>query len=325
MQAPGPAPDENAGVVISRHRVTPGRMTSFATSVKGLLGAASRSQGYLDGRMEKAQDDSATWLVICWFDSAESAGEWNRSRSHATWREYVGRFSTRVDPPPRPAQAPPGATPPAPPPRWKTAVVTLVGVFPAVLLVNVTVIPRVTGLPLLARTLVLCVCVTGLMTWVLMPQVMKVLGPWLRRGLAPVAKPAPDAAVVSTSTSTGLGPAAPAGDAARPPATPDTAIVTTSTSTGIRPATPAGGGRRLPATPDTAVVTTSTSTGLRPPATPAGGAAFTSTRPRTPATPTGDAATPTPTGLRPGAAPTGRAATSTSPGLRPPPTGPRHR
>jgi antibiotic biosynthesis monooxygenase (ABM) superfamily enzyme len=183
------SPDENAGVVISTHRVTPGRMASFSTSVKGLLGAASRSQGYLDGRMEKASGESETWLVICWFDSAESAGEWGRSRSHATWREYVGRFATRVDPPPRPAQAPPGATPPSPPPRWKTALVTLIGVFPAVLLVNVTVIPRVTGLPLLARTFVLCVCVTGLMTWVLMPQVMKVLGPWLRRGTIPVAAP----------------------------------------------------------------------------------------------------------------------------------------
>jgi len=184
-----PLPGENAGVVISTHRVTPGRMASFSTSVKGLLGAASRSQGYLDGRMEKASGDSATWLVICWFDSAESADEWGRSRSHATWREYVGRFSTRVEPPPRPVQAPPGATPPKPPPKWKTALVTLIGVFPAVLLVNVTVIPRVTGLPLLARTLVLCVCVTVLMTWVLMPQVMKVLGPWLRRGTVPVVAP----------------------------------------------------------------------------------------------------------------------------------------
>lgn len=194
-------PGENEGVVISAHRVRPGRMASFTTSVKGLLSAAARSQGYLDGRMEKASGDSGDWLVICWFDSAESAGEWARSRSHATWREYVGRFATRVEPP---AQAPPAAGPPKPPPRWKTALVTLVAVFPAVLLVNVTVIPRVTGLPLLARTLVLCVCVTGLMTWVLMPQVMKVLGPWLRRGTAaapPAPRPEVDPAPAKASTS----------------------------------------------------------------------------------------------------------------------------
>lgn len=196
--------DENEGVVISTHRVAPGRMASFSTSVKGLLSAASRSQGYLDGRMEKASGDSATWLVICWFDSAESAAEWDGSRSHKTWREYVGRFSSRVEPP-RPAQTSSAAAPPAPagppklPPKWKSALVTLIGVFPAVLLVNVTVIPRVTGLPLLARTLVLCVCVTALMTWVLMPQVMKVLGPWLRRGTVPAAAPAGDTGPSGTS------------------------------------------------------------------------------------------------------------------------------
>lgn len=242
-----PTPDGKASVVISTHRVTPGRMASFSTSVKGLLGAASRSQGYLDGRMEKASGDSATWLVICWFDSAESAGEWGRSRSHATWREYVGRFSTRVDPPPRPAPAPPGATPPKPPPKWKTALVTLIGVFPAVLLVNVTVIPRVTGLPLLVRTLVLCVCVTGLMTWVLMPQVMKVLGPWLRRGTIPAASP-------GGATPGAAG--SPAGSA--PDSVPDHAPDWADT------------GRHAP---------TSTSPGLRPPAVPADNAARQGSRP----------------------------------------------
>jgi antibiotic biosynthesis monooxygenase (ABM) superfamily enzyme len=217
--------DEKEAVVISTHRVIPGRMASFSTSVKGLLSAASRSQGYLDGRMEKASGDSATWLVICWFDSAESAAEWDGSRSHATWREYVGRFSSRVEPP-RPASAPPAAGPPKPPPKWKTALVTLIGVFPAVLLVNVTVIPRVTGLPLLARTLVLCVCVTGLMTWVLMPQVMKVLGPWLRRGTVPAAAPAAD------TEPTGL-----TGETVQTIRTslPAVADAPTSTSPGLRP------------------------------------------------------------------------------------------
>ncbi|NKE63561.1 hypothetical protein FXN61_45315 [Lentzea sp. PSKA42] len=241
--ATDPALDENAGVVVSTHRVKPGRMASFATSVKGLLGAASRSQGYLDGRMEKASGDSATWLVICWFDSAESAGEWSRSRSHATWREYVGRFATVVDPPPPPAQTPPGAPPP--PPRWKTAVVTLIGVFPAVLLVNVTVIPRVTGLPLLARTFVLCVCVTGLMTWVLMPQVMKVLGPWLRRGTVPAAAPggATPGAVDSPAVDA---PDTDWADTGRPdPDQPDAVDAPTSISHGLRPlAVPADNGAR---------------------------------------------------------------------------------
>ncbi|WP_238598623.1 hypothetical protein [Saccharothrix sp. ALI-22-I] len=97
---------------------------------------------------------------------------------------------------------------------------TLTGVFPAVLLVNITVIPRVAGLPLVARTFVLCVCVTVLMTWVLMPQVQKLLGPWSRRGITPVAAPPadspPDAGTAPISTSHRLPPVAvPADNGAR--------------------------------------------------------------------------------------------------------------
>lgn len=196
-------PEMDATDVISKHQVARDRMASFSTSVKGLLGAASRSQGYLDGRIEKASIGSTTWLVICSFDSLDSAELWARSPSSVMWHEYVDRFSVHLgvhlstvsagtDAPPQPAR--PG--PPPMPPKWKTALATLTGVFPAVLLVNVTVIPlpQVAGLPLVLRTFVLCVCVTGLMTWVLMPRVQKVLGPWLRRGLAPPAAPAPPGA-----------------------------------------------------------------------------------------------------------------------------------
>ncbi|WP_158847803.1 hypothetical protein [Saccharothrix deserti] len=177
--------------------------------------------------MEKASGDSATWLVICWFDSVENVTAWGQSRLHETWREYIGRFATpggvgvSTTAPPADVPAPPvPPAAPSPPPRWKMALMTLTGVFPAVLLVNVTVIPQVAGLPLVARTFVLCVCVTVLMTWVLMPQVQKLLGPWLRRGTAPVAPPSgddqPDLDVAPTSTSHGLRPVAvPADNGAR--------------------------------------------------------------------------------------------------------------
>jgi antibiotic biosynthesis monooxygenase (ABM) superfamily enzyme len=181
--------------VVSEHQVARDRMASFSTSVKGLLSAASRSQGYLDGGMERARDRPANWLVTCRFDSSENAEGWTRSRSSAMWHEYIDRFSVRVGTrtPAMPAgpDAPARPGPPRPPPRWKMAIATLTGVFPAVLLVNLTIIPvpQVASLPFILRTLVLCVCVTGLMTWVLMPQVQKLLGPWLRRGIAPPAVP----------------------------------------------------------------------------------------------------------------------------------------
>lgn len=69
--------------------------------------------------------------------------------------------------------------PPTPPPKWKTAIVTLVAVFPPVLLFNLTVIPYLGGLSVVLRTLTLCVGVTAAVTWVMMPRIMPLVKNWL--------------------------------------------------------------------------------------------------------------------------------------------------
>jgi hypothetical protein len=69
--------------------------------------------------------------------------------------------------------------PPTPPPKWKTAIVTLVAVFPPVLFFNVTVIPFLGGISVVLRTLALCVGVTAAVTWVMMPRLMPLAKNWL--------------------------------------------------------------------------------------------------------------------------------------------------
>jgi len=77
--------------------------------------------------------------------------------------------------------------PPTPPPKWKTAIVTLVAVFPPVLLFNLTVIPYLGGISVVLRTLTLCVGVTAAVTWVMMPRIMPLVKNWLN---APRPEPA---------------------------------------------------------------------------------------------------------------------------------------
>jgi hypothetical protein len=79
--------------------------------------------------------------------------------------------------------------PPTPPPKWKTAIVTLVAVFPPVLFFNVTVIPYLGGISVVLRTLALCVGVTAAVTWVMMPRIMPLVRNWLN---APKAAPPED-------------------------------------------------------------------------------------------------------------------------------------
>ncbi|WP_031530880.1 antibiotic biosynthesis monooxygenase [Dyadobacter crusticola] len=68
---------------------------------------------------------------------------------------------------------------PVPPPRWKMAVATLCGVFPTSLLLSYTIGPYLAALHPVFRTLIIAACMVGLLTWVVMPQVTKLLKPWL--------------------------------------------------------------------------------------------------------------------------------------------------
>lgn len=81
--------------------------------------------------------------------------------------------------------------PPAPPPKWKTATVTLLAVFPPVLFFNIAVVPYLGGFPLVLRTLALCVGVTAAVTWVMMPRLMPLVKNWLN---ASTGRPAPSEA-----------------------------------------------------------------------------------------------------------------------------------
>ena len=69
----------------------------------------------------------------------------------------------------------PGSTPP----RWKMAVATLVGVYPTSLVLGLTVAPLSRGLIMPLQALVIAICMVGLLTWVVMPFVTRVLRQWL--------------------------------------------------------------------------------------------------------------------------------------------------
>ena len=67
----------------------------------------------------------------------------------------------------------------APPPRWKVAVVTWLGIFPTVLTLFLTIAPWMADWPLVPRTMVLTALVVLIMTWGVAPQLTRWLKPWL--------------------------------------------------------------------------------------------------------------------------------------------------
>ena len=72
-----------------------------------------------------------------------------------------------------------------PPPRWKMAVVTYVGVFGITLPLMMTLNPRLQGWPLPLANAVFNLMVVPLLTWGVMPVLTRMARPWLQRTWRP--------------------------------------------------------------------------------------------------------------------------------------------
>ncbi|GAA4328799.1 antibiotic biosynthesis monooxygenase [Mucilaginibacter gynuensis] len=66
------------------------------------------------------------------------------------------------------------------PPRWKMALVILLGVFPTSLLLFYTVGLIIKDLPVPVRLLITSACMVGLLNWLVMPFLTKALHRWLK-------------------------------------------------------------------------------------------------------------------------------------------------
>lgn len=67
-----------------------------------------------------------------------------------------------------------------PPPKWKMAVATFLGVFPLAMTLNLTLGPIIREWPFVLRNAVFNFAVVGLLAYVIMPWVTKILSRWLQ-------------------------------------------------------------------------------------------------------------------------------------------------
>lgn len=176
----------NPVTVTVAYHVIPGRETDFHSWGWAVLRASSREPGFLGGGV--LADGEAEWHVVYRFDSEGSALAWEDSIIRAQWAtradpfaRETGRRSVRGSKSWFDAQTGAPKPPPAPipPAKWKLWFINMSAVFPPVLLFNLLVIPYLGGLNPLIRTLLLCLCVTALVTWILMPRLQRFFKKWL--------------------------------------------------------------------------------------------------------------------------------------------------
>jgi antibiotic biosynthesis monooxygenase (ABM) superfamily enzyme len=108
-------------------------------------------QAFYDSEMFRRWDEKASQFVI---------GGWTRRKLHG-----LEEFFRDV--------------PGEPPPKWKMAVVTWLGVFPAVLLWSWVLSKLLSGLPSLVITGIVSAFVVATLAWIAMPLLTRLFSTWL--------------------------------------------------------------------------------------------------------------------------------------------------
>jgi len=185
--------------VTTAHQVAPGREAEFQAWANSMLQEAGKSRNYLGGGVISPGDGGGEWHVVYRWSDRDAALRWEGAASDDT-PAPAGDRTRSADRAARAARflesagaraadaAQAGSERPSqvrsPPPKWKLALVTLAAVFPPVMLFNVTVIPYLRGVSVVVRTMALCVAVTAIVTWVMMPNLQRLLKGWLNPAAA---------------------------------------------------------------------------------------------------------------------------------------------
>ena len=180
-----PPPDQPVTVNIVR-TVRPGEEEKFEALVRNFIPRALTFPGHMGVHVVKpAARTSRDYHVVIRFATGE---QWQRF--HA-WPEYV-EFRATIEPllerePCVQAMTGleswftvsdvPGGLRPLP--RWKMALVTLLAVYPVSLAMTLFIRPWVEHWPIWLQSLLFASGMVAILTWVVMPQLTRLLAPWL--------------------------------------------------------------------------------------------------------------------------------------------------
>lgn len=182
------AKTSGAVTVLITRRVKAGHETAFEKSMNDMTAAASTFAGYLGGQLVRPDDEGSgdevnLYHVVFAFDSPEHLQAWQTSPTRSLGLAAItphieGQTQHQVSGLGHWFAAPVGPKQ-APPPRWKVAVVTWLGICPTVYALFLTLAPLLADWPLLPRVMLITMLVVLLMTWLVAPRLTSWLKPFL--------------------------------------------------------------------------------------------------------------------------------------------------
>ena len=170
-------------IAITR-RVRPGCETEFQTALKEFFQASFAHGGVLGATMlvPPPGSDSREFGILRTFADEKERDDFYASPIFKAWEKKCEPLTESGSWTARPLHGLEAwfRSPLNPPPRWKMAVTTFLGVFPLAMILNLTIGPLIREWPFVLRNAVFNASVVTLLSWVVMPIVTRLLRGWLQ-------------------------------------------------------------------------------------------------------------------------------------------------
>ncbi len=173
--------------VLTLRMVKPGCEESFEAVLHDFISSSLHAEGQLGVHVMRPDPVSGSreYGILRRFSSP---GARDRFYESPLFKEWESTVSTLAEGNPQRQELSgletwftlPGRREVIPPPRWKMALVTVVGVWPTSLLVPWLLGPLIGNLSLPLQALFVAVGIVILLTWVVMPLLVRILNPWLQ-------------------------------------------------------------------------------------------------------------------------------------------------
>lgn len=169
--------------VVVTWRVRQGCEREFEEWRREISAAALEFPGHLGINVILPSNTRREYVVIFRFDTYEHLRNWQESEVRRELLKKAEAFrekepSYRLESGLEYWFAPAGV--PASPPRWKMAFVTVLGVWPVSMLVPRLLNPLIANQPQPLQALLVSTGIVILLTWAVMPVLVRILNPWLQ-------------------------------------------------------------------------------------------------------------------------------------------------
>ena len=179
----GAACDIGPLTMVVTWRIRKGREREFEAWRHEMSAAEHKSPGFMGSNLILPSGDAREYVVIFRFDTYENLQVWQESDIRRDLLKKAEPFQER-DPSYNMECgleywfAPPGTA--GAPPKWKMSVITVLGVWPVSMLVLWLLNPFIGDLAPPLQALLVAVGIVSLLTWAVMPALVRIFRPWLQ-------------------------------------------------------------------------------------------------------------------------------------------------